>query len=88
MCSALNNASLVSGIEQASPKAQTSSLEGFHSTLNQFAPKMIAFSFIGMYCRLVIQSVFIISLTIIFNYNAWPPSDNPVIMKEIDSLLQ
>ena len=53
MCSALNNASLVSGIKQASPEAQTSCLEGFHSTLNQFAPKMIAFSYIGMYWRLV-----------------------------------
>ncbi|XP_078363789.1 uncharacterized protein LOC144648008 [Oculina patagonica] len=53
MCSALNNAFLVSGIKQSSPEAQTSCLEGFHSTLNQFAPKMIAFSYIGMYCRLV-----------------------------------
>jgi len=57
MCSALNNASLVSGIKQASPEAQTSCLEGFHSTLNQFAPKMIAFSYIGMYCRLVVHLI-------------------------------
>ncbi|XP_068673626.1 uncharacterized protein [Montipora foliosa] len=49
MCNALNNPSLVSGIKQTSPEVQTSCLEGFHSTLNQFAPKLIAFSFIGMH---------------------------------------
>lgn len=63
MCSALNNASLVSGIKQASPEAQTSCLEGFHSTLNQFAPKMIAFSYIGMYCRLVVHLILCIKKT-------------------------
>ena len=40
--SALTNNALVKGIMQASPLAQTSCLEGFHSVLNQFAPKMIA----------------------------------------------
>lgn len=51
--SALTNNALVKGIMQASPLAQTmaSCLEGFHSVLNQFAPKMIAYSYIGMYCR-------------------------------------
>jgi hypothetical protein len=44
---------LRTGISQASPLAQTSCLEGFHSVLNHFAPKMIAFSFQGMYCRSV-----------------------------------
>lgn len=57
MYSALTNTSLVSGIKQASPVSQTSCLEGFHSTLNQFAPKMICFSFIGMYCRHVISAL-------------------------------
>ena len=47
----LNNINLVKGIKQASPFAQTSCLEGFHSVLNHFAPKMIAFSYVGMYCR-------------------------------------
>ena len=51
LCSVLNNIHLVKGIKQASPFAQTSCLEGFHSVLNHFAPKMIAFSYVGMYCR-------------------------------------
>ncbi|CAH3028658.1 unnamed protein product [Porites evermanni] len=44
---ALTKNSLVKGIKQASPFAQTSCLEGFHSLLNQFAPKMIAYSYVG-----------------------------------------
>ena len=51
LCSVLNNINLVKGIKQASPFAQTSCLEGFHSVLNHFAPKVIAFSYVGMYCR-------------------------------------
>ena len=47
----LTENSLVKGIKQASPFSQTSSLEGFHSALNYFAPKMIAYSYVGMYCR-------------------------------------
>ena len=55
--SALTNVSLMKGIKQASPLAQTSCLEGFHSVLNHFAPKMIAYSYIGMYCRYgIVQS--------------------------------
>ena len=52
--SALTNSRLVKGIQQASPLDQTSCLEGFHSVLNHFAPKMIAYSYVGQYCRLVI----------------------------------
>lgn len=53
--SALTNVNLVKGIKQASPFAQTSCLEGFHSVLNHFAPKMIAYSYVGMYCRYVFR---------------------------------
>lgn len=49
--SALTNNALMKGIMNASPLAQTSCLEGFQSVLNQFAPKMIAYSYIGLYCR-------------------------------------
>ena len=48
---ALTNPILVKGIKQASPISQTSCVEGFHSLLNHFAPKMIAYSYIGMQCR-------------------------------------
>ncbi|XP_044167367.1 uncharacterized protein LOC114973707 isoform X2 [Acropora millepora] len=51
VCKALTKNSLMRGIKQASPLAQTSCLEGFHSLVNQFSPKMIAFSYAGMYCR-------------------------------------
>ena len=42
---------LMNGLNQASPLPQTSCIEGFHSVVNQFAPKMICYSFPGMYCR-------------------------------------
>ena len=50
LCEALSNKALVRGIKQGS-HAQTSCLEGFHSVLNHFAPKMIAYSYVGMYCE-------------------------------------
>lgn len=48
---ALTADSLKRGIMQASPSAQTDCPEGFHSVLNLFAPKIIAYSYIGMYCK-------------------------------------
>ena len=53
LCAALTQNSLVRGIKQASPFTQVSCLEGFHSLLNQFAPKMIGYSYVGLYCRCV-----------------------------------
>lgn len=44
---------------QASPLAQTDCLEGFHSVLNLFVPKLIAYSYIGMYCRYFHFTIFI-----------------------------
>ena len=58
MCAALTKTTLQKGIQQASPLDQISCLEGFHSVLNHFAPKMIAFSYTGMLIRLVLWNVF------------------------------
>lgn len=51
---ALTDGNLIKGIKKASPSEQTSCLEGFHSVLNQFAPKMISYSYPGMLCRSVL----------------------------------
>ncbi|KAK3725723.1 hypothetical protein QZH41_018911 [Actinostola sp. cb2023] len=59
---ALTNYSLINGIKQASPLSQTSCLEGFHSVVNHFAPKMIAYSYAGQYCRHILAAVH-------FNFN-------------------
>lgn len=48
---ALTSDSLKKGIMKASPYAQTDCLEGFHSVLNFFAPKIIAYFYLGMFCR-------------------------------------
>ena len=55
----LTNKRLVNGIKKASPLDQTSCLEGFHSLVNYFAPKMVAFSHTGMIIRYCIFSKFI-----------------------------
>ena len=65
LCTALTNNSLVKGIKQASPFAQTSCLEGFHSLLNQFAQNMIGYSYVGMYCRYMHSVIIIIIIIII-----------------------
>ena len=53
MCKALTNPNLVKGTKKVSSSDQTSSLQGFHTVLNHFAPKMIHYPYPGMLCRLV-----------------------------------
>ena len=48
---ALTEKRLVRAIKKLSNDAQTSCLEGYHSVINQFAPKMICYSYPGMFCR-------------------------------------
>ncbi|XP_046864077.1 uncharacterized protein LOC124457998 [Xenia sp. Carnegie-2017] len=59
---ALTKKKLVKAIKQASSVAQTSCLEGYHSVINHFAPKMMHFSYSGMYCRSILAALH-------FNFN-------------------
>ena len=52
----LTNASLIKDIGRLCPSYQTSSLESYHSVINQFAPKSTAFSYLGMKCRYIHNS--------------------------------
>lgn len=48
---ALSKPALTTAIKKSSSNGQTSYLEGYHSVINQFAPKMLAYSYLGMLCR-------------------------------------
>ena len=48
---ALSNSRLTQAIKKASSNGQTSCLEGYHSVINQFAPKMLSYSYLGMLSR-------------------------------------
>ncbi|XP_071965513.1 uncharacterized protein [Antedon mediterranea] len=48
---------LVKDIRNSSPHGQTSSVEGYHSLINHFAPKMFHFSYSGMKSRLFIAAL-------------------------------
>lgn len=45
------NTRILNDIKQLSSESQTSCLEGFHSLLNQWHPKMLHFSWLGTFCR-------------------------------------
>ena len=49
------NKYLLADIKQLSPFQQTSGLESYHSVINHFAPKLLAFSYVGMHCRYILH---------------------------------
>lgn len=51
LCKILQKKNITSAVKKASPVGQTSCLEGYHSVVNQFAPKMLSFSYTGMLAR-------------------------------------
>ncbi|KAJ4921379.1 hypothetical protein JOQ06_025962, partial [Pogonophryne albipinna] len=51
------NKTLCNDISKLSGGCQTSAVEGFHSLLIQFAPKMYVFSYTGMLCRILIAAL-------------------------------
>ena len=53
----VENKSLLKDIQNASPHGQTSGVEGYHSVVNHFAPKMFHFSFDGMKSRLTLAAM-------------------------------
>ncbi|CAH3183617.1 unnamed protein product [Porites lobata] len=62
LSAALSKNSLTKAIKKASSVEHTSALERYHSVINQFAPKMYAFSYLGMFCGTILAALH-------FNYN-------------------
>ena len=73
---ALRNNAWVKGIKRASPLAQTTCLEGFHSVLNHFMPKMIAYSYIGMYCSWTCFSLDLYLILMPLSYSCYSINNN------------
>ena len=71
LCSALSKQHLVAGFKKASPIDQTSALEGFHSVVNQFSPKMISYSFPGMFIRYLLNRSFSLFSTLVLYRLHW-----------------
>ena len=53
----INNKSLCKDVKRVSPVYQTYRLEAFHSLIIHFAPKSLAFSYMGMKCRLLLAAL-------------------------------
>ncbi|XP_065901685.1 uncharacterized protein [Dysidea avara] len=53
----IGNPRLIYDIKKLSPSQQTSSVESYHSVINHFAPKLMAFCYHGMHCRLLIAAM-------------------------------
>ena len=47
----ITNGRLLADMRKLSPSYQTSSLEAYHTVVNHFAPKLLAFSYGGIYSR-------------------------------------
>ena len=60
ICAVISNTRFCNDVSKMSPCYQTSSLEAFHSVVNQFAPKSRSFSYEGMLARLVCNIIALI----------------------------
>ena len=57
LCDFVTNKRLLGNIKKLSPLHQTSTIESFHSLVLKFAPKNVAFSYLGMLCRLFLAAL-------------------------------